>query len=71
LTRRPFDYIRTFYSQPDPARVLDRPYPWLNEATMSRFVEDSTAVTLIRKLVLDYYPNLVIYYLGERSPKYG
>ncbi len=38
-----FDYIRKFYSQPDPGWVLDRPYPYLNEATMDRFVDDATA----------------------------
>lgn len=38
-----FDYIRKFYSQPDPAWVLDRPYPYLNETTMDRFVDETTA----------------------------
>lgn len=40
------DYIRRFYSQPDPAWVLDRPYCYLNEATMRRFVGDCAAAAL-------------------------
>jgi hypothetical protein len=40
------DYIRSFYSQPDSGWVLDRPYPYLNEATVTRFVADCAAATL-------------------------
>lgn len=40
------NYIRRFYSEPDPRRELDRPYPYLNEATMNRFVHDSTQAIL-------------------------
>lgn len=40
------DYIRKYYSQPDPSWVLDRPYPYLNEAAMARYVADSTAALL-------------------------
>ena len=36
------DHIRRFYSQPDLAWVIGRPYPYLNETTMTRFVEDTT-----------------------------
>ncbi len=40
------DYIRAYYSTPDPARVLNRPYPYLNEASMARFVDDCAAASL-------------------------
>jgi hypothetical protein len=40
------DSIRQFYRQPDPTRTLDRPYPYLNEATMARFVTDATEAIL-------------------------
>lgn len=40
------DHIRRFYSEPGD-RVLDRVYPYLNEATMARFCADSTD-TLLR-----------------------
>lgn len=36
------DFIRTFYSNPEPARNLDRPYPYLSEQTMDRFIAEST-----------------------------
>ncbi len=35
------DYIRTFYSQSAASRHLDRPYPYLNEQTMTRFVTET------------------------------
>lgn len=41
------DYIRTFYSQPDSSRRLDRPYPYLNEQTMNRFVLETSADILM------------------------
>jgi hypothetical protein len=34
------DFIRAFYGTPDPAWQLDRPYPYLNQQTMGRFVAD-------------------------------
>jgi hypothetical protein len=40
------DHIRQFYSQPDLSWVLGRPYPYLNELTMTRFVDDATRVLL-------------------------
>jgi len=40
------DFIRTYYTQPEPGRVLDRPFPYLNEATWSRYVSDSIAAVL-------------------------
>lgn len=40
------DYIRKYYSEPDPTRVLDRPFPYLNEATMSRWIADTSAALL-------------------------
>jgi hypothetical protein len=39
------NYIRDFYRQP-PEMVLDRDYPYLDQATMDRFVEDTTAAIL-------------------------
>lgn len=41
------DNIRQFYSHPDPARVLDRAYPFLNAATMARYVEDAAAALCV------------------------
>lgn len=40
------DYIRRFYSEPDPGWVLDRPFPYLNESIMTRYVGESTSVIL-------------------------
>lgn len=40
------NYIRDLYSKPDSQRNLDRPYPYLNEATMNRFVHDCTQAIL-------------------------
>ena len=40
------DYIREFYSQPEPEWLIDRPYPYLNENTLTRYVDDSIAVLL-------------------------
>ncbi len=40
------DYIRKYYSQPNPSRVLDRAYPYLNEVMMARFVSDTTQALL-------------------------
>ena len=36
------DYKRKFY-ETDEAGVLDRTYPYLNEKTMTRFVDDCTS----------------------------
>jgi hypothetical protein len=35
------DHIRQFYSQPAEEWVLDRPFPYLNEPTMARYVRDT------------------------------
>lgn len=40
------DHIRHQYSHPGADMVLDRDYPYLNEATMSRYVGDATAAIL-------------------------
>jgi len=40
------DYIREFYSQPEPEWLAARPYPYLNESTMACYVNDSVAVML-------------------------
>ena len=39
------NHIREFYSE-DTERDLNRPYPYLNEATMDRYVADSTTIVL-------------------------
>ncbi|MHB1480873.1 MAG: zinc dependent phospholipase C family protein [Bellilinea sp.] len=41
-----FDYIRKYYSEVNAGRILDRPFPYLNEATMQRVVRDSAAASL-------------------------
>ncbi|MBA4399600.1 MAG: hypothetical protein C0396_06995 [Anaerolinea sp.] len=40
------DTIRNYYTEPDPARVLDRLFPYLSEATMQRAVTDCAAACL-------------------------
>lgn len=40
------DHIRKFYSEPDPLFFVERKYPYLNEATMSRTVDDTVKSTL-------------------------
>jgi hypothetical protein len=68
------EYIRKFYG--DPAeRALDRAYPFLNEATMARFVDDTTASILrLRRLLAareasDGYPSAVaLLPAEEKSP---
>ncbi|OGN78809.1 MAG: hypothetical protein A2X24_04925 [Chloroflexi bacterium GWB2_54_36] len=40
------DLIRTYYTDPEPGRVLERPFPYLNEATMQRAVTDCAAACL-------------------------
>ncbi|MGD8752996.1 MAG: zinc dependent phospholipase C family protein [Anaerolineales bacterium] len=39
-------HIRDIYIKPNPERGLDRRYPYLNEASMNHFVEQSTGVVL-------------------------
>lgn len=41
-----YDYIRKFYSEYDPYWFEERAFPYLNQATMDRIVEDITKVTL-------------------------
>lgn len=41
-----YDYIRKFYGEYDPYWFEDRKYPYLNEGTMNRIVDDTTQVTL-------------------------
>ena len=40
------DTIRSYYTDPEPGRVLERPFPYLNEATMQRAVADCAAASL-------------------------
>ena len=44
-------YIRDFYSHPSDEWVLDRPYPYLNETSMSRYV-DGTCNSILKILRL-------------------
>lgn len=54
------NYIREYYSSPDPDRVLERPFPYLNEATMARFVQDCVEIILEIQQALqhDAHPDL-------------
>ena len=40
------DLIRSYYTDPEPGRVLERPFPYLNEATMQRAAMDCAAACL-------------------------
>lgn len=40
------DYKRSFYSEPDEDMVLDRAYPYLNDKTVTRFVDDCTSALI-------------------------
>ena len=42
-----YDHIRKFYGDPAPEWFVQRPYPYLNENTMTRVVNDTTQATLI------------------------
>ena len=47
------NYIREFYANPPQESSLVRPYPYLNEASMLRFIEDSASSLLkIKRLLL-------------------
>jgi len=37
------NYIREFYAHPSTDWVLDRPFPYINEVTMTRYVDETTA----------------------------
>lgn len=41
-----YNHIRKFYGEPDPEFFIERKYPYLNEATMTRIVEDTVRATL-------------------------
>jgi hypothetical protein len=46
------NYIRDFYAHPSSSWVLDRAYPYINESTMSRYVEEtSSSVAKIVRLL--------------------
>jgi hypothetical protein len=40
-----YAHIRKFYGEPDPEYFIERKYPYLNESTMSRIVEDTVQAT--------------------------
>ncbi len=54
------NYIKEYYATPDPDRVLDRVYPYLNMKTLDRFIDETSAVIakLLKMLLSD--PNLII-----------
>ena len=42
-----YDHIRKFYGEPDPEFFIERKFPYLNESTMTRVVEDTVKATLL------------------------
>jgi hypothetical protein len=42
-----YNHIRKFYGEPEPEWFIERKYPFLNESTMTRIVEDTVKATLI------------------------
>jgi hypothetical protein len=71
------DHIRQFYSQPDLSWVLGRPYPYLNETTMTRFVDDATQalVTIWKQRAqlahLDHAPSALALLTEEELAPYA
>ena len=49
-------YIRDYYSHPSNERVLDRPFPYLNEAAMSRYINETCAAVIKILHLLDACP---------------
>ena len=49
-----YGHIRKFYGEPDPEWFIERPYPYLNEGTMTRIVEDTVRATLIISKKIKY-----------------
>lgn len=39
-------YIKTYYTSPDPERILDRAFPYLNDQTLDRFVGEASSASL-------------------------
>jgi hypothetical protein len=48
------DYIREYYSNPDSDFILDRPFPYLSDFTMTRFIQDCV------DSIFEIYKNLEI-----------
>ena len=42
-----YNHIRKFYGEPDAEFFIERKFPYLNESTMSRIVEDTVKATLL------------------------
>lgn len=42
-----YDHIRKFYGDPDPEFFIERKFPYLNESTMTRIVDDTVKATLL------------------------
>lgn len=53
-----FDMIRQYYTEEGPKRILDRPYPYLNEAAMLRVIADITDRILKIYGLLLHHPDL-------------
>ncbi len=53
-----FDKIRQYYTEEGPKRILDRPYPYLNETTMLRVIADITDRVLKIFRLLQTHPAL-------------
>ncbi|MBI5564284.1 MAG: zinc dependent phospholipase C family protein, partial [Chloroflexi bacterium] len=71
------DHIRQFYSQPDLAWVLGRPYPYLSEPTMTRFVDDAAHALVkiwaqsARLAQLDHSPSALALLAPEELAPYA
>jgi hypothetical protein len=71
------DHIRQFYSQPDLSWVLGRPYPYLNEMTMTRFVDDATQTLMkiwerqVQLAQLDHSPSAIVLLAPEELAPYA
>ena len=42
-----YNHIRKFYGEPDPVFFVERKFPYLNESSMGRIVEDTVNATLL------------------------
>lgn len=58
VANRQIDYIRNFYSKQEDDCVLDRPYPHMNETTMSRYIEDTASALISIHRLLQQRPDL-------------
>ncbi len=52
------NYIRRFYSEPSRDWIFDRPFPYLNQASMNLFVDQSTRLVMKVLDILASHPSL-------------